>query len=536
MTSEQVIRGGRVIDGTGSPPFDADVVIGGGRIVDVARAGGPVGARRVIDAEGMIVCPGFVDIHTHCDYTLPRSPRASSYLRQGVTTLVLGNCGMSPFPVRGEPYGSFLARDLDVSWESPREFLAMLAALPLGPNVAQLVGHGSIRAAVMGFAERAPSDVELTRMQRCVTEAHEAGVYGLSSGLIYAPGCYAEIEEVAALASVSARHGGFYATHLRDEGDGLLSSVEEALEIARRSGAPLQLSHHKAIGRANWGRTAQSLGLIDRARAEGLDVLSDQYPYTATSTSLEVYLPTWTLRGGSRGLRELLADPASHRTIADEIRTGHGQRDSGLRRFEPESILICGVAGTESPLSGKRLSEVRPDLDPVEVLLELLGSYGDRVEIVAFSLSEADVRRVLRHEAVCVASDGWVLGPEAGGTPHPRSYGTFPRVLGRYVRDDGVLSFEEAIRKMTSMPASRLPGADVGHLRPGARADVVVLDPERIADTATFSAPHGFAVGIRSVVVNGELVIADSEETGAAPGRVLRSRGAVRDQSAGRSR
>jgi N-acyl-D-amino-acid deacylase len=525
-TTDILIRAGLIVDGTGTPGQPGDVLLSGGTVQEVVPGGGlPVRGRQVVDASEFVVTPGFIDIHTHCDYTLPRFPGASSMVRQGVTTVVTGNCGMSPFPVGDVLYGSFLTRNLTATWRTAAEYFAVLDELPLAVNVAPLVGHGSIRSAVLGPSARVPDDRELAAMEDLVVEAFRAGVFGLSSGLVYAPGCYAEQPELVALTSVAASFGGFYATHLRDEGMGRIPAMHEAAAVARAAGAPLQLSHHKALGRASWGSTAESLALIDRFHAEGLDVLSDQYPYTATSTTLEVYLPAWTLRDGHDGLHALLSDPSRRARIAEEIRAAQRADVPGPRPLDPTAVLIAGIAGTDSPLAGTRLADVDASADPVEVMLELLHRHGDRIEIVAFNQAEEDVRRVLHHPLVSVASDGWVLDPEAGGTPHPRSYGTFARVLGHYVREEGVLPLETAVHKMTQLPARRLPGTALGTLTPGAPADIVVFDRSRVEETSTYARPHSFARGVEHVLIAGEFVVRNGRQTAAAPGRVLRGPG-----------
>jgi N-acyl-D-amino-acid deacylase len=512
--AELVLRGGTVIDGTGSPPQHADVVVRDGRIAAVNQPGGRHRSR-VLDVSGLTVCPGFIDLHTHCDFTLPRFPRADAMLRQGVTTLVLGNCGLSPFPVGPVPYDNFLSRQLDFDGRTAREYVTMLECLPLAVNVAVQVGHGSVRAAVMGLDDRPPTDRELDRMRAEVAAAFESGAVGLSSGLIYPPGTYADTAELVALAEVAASYGGFYSTHLRNEGPALLKSMREALDIAARSGAALQLSHHKALGTANWGLTARSLELLDAARSDGMDVLADQYPYTATSTTLAALVPPWVAAGGDEQLRQRLADPEIRSQVRAAVLSGTS------KPFEPNRVLVAAAPDTR--IAGRRLDEIADDTgtEPVDTLLDLLQRHGATVESVVFGMHEADVRRVLRHPCVAVASDGWTLHPDAGGVPHPRSYGTFARVLGHYVREEDVLSFEQAVRKMTALPALRLRHPDLGVIRPGARADLAIIDTERVGDRATYTQPHQMCVGVHHVVVNGELVIEHGRDTGAAAGRIL---------------
>src|SRR6266542_1443873 len=445
-----LIRGARIVDGTGAAAVSGDVAVEQGVIREVGRLGSPA-ARRVVAADGAVVAPGFIDLHTHSDFTLPRFPRAPAMTRQGVTTQVLGNCGFSPFPIAPPTAGllraasEFLDAGLDWDWSDLDGYARRLAELPLACNLALLVGHGSVRVAVMGFDDRAPTAAELEAMRELVAVAMRQGAFGLSSGLIYAPGSFARTAELAELARVAAAAGGFYASHIRDEAAGLLDAVGEAVEIGRRSGAAVQLSHHKAMGRANWGRVRDSLALLERAYASH-DVLADQYPYTAASTTLLAVLPGWATAGGVPAVRERLADPATRRRLGGDL----ARRERG------------------EPLPGER------DLDPASVV------------------------------------------------PDPRSYGTFVRVLGRYAGSGGVLSLEAAVRKMTGLPARRLGLADRGTIATGMAADLVVFDPERVIDRATYERPHAFCDGVHHVVVNGQMVVDDGEDTGAPAGRVLR--------------
>jgi len=378
----------------------------------------------------------------------------------------------------------------------------------------------------MGFDNREPSLQELDAMKRLVAEALEQGAVALSSGLIYVPGSYSSTDELVHLAQVAARYGAFYSSHIRGEGDTLLDAIDEALTIGRQANVAVQLSHHKAMGRRNWGRVETSLGMIDRARAAGQDVLADQYPYTAGSTTLAAVMPKWAMEGGVDAMRRRVADPAVRSRIRSEL-AGHTAEAprSGAREFDPESILISYIPdGPNKQYEGLMLPDIAAQRgeEAVDAVLHLLESEGGGVQMIAFAMSEDDVRRVMRHPAVAIASDGWTLSPQAGGKPHPRSYGTYARVLGRYVRDEGVLSLEEAVRKMTSLPARRLRRFDRGLVRPGCFADLVVFDPERVVDRATFQDPHQFCEGVQHVVVNGELVIDGGVDTGAKAGRVLR--------------
>jgi N-acyl-D-amino-acid deacylase len=527
-----VLRGGQVLDGSGAPPRRADIAVDGSRITEVGQAITVTGARD-IDARGLVIAPGFIDLHTHCDFTLPAYPRAASMVRQGVTTLVTGNCGHSTFPVAdGErrdllrSYSSFLGDALDWSWSDAAGFARMLSGRPLAVNVALQVGHGTARVAAMGFDARPPAEPELVRMQAAVAEAMEAGAFGISSGLIYPPGSYASTEEIAALAEVAARYGGFYSTHVRNEGPDLLTAVQEAITVAERAAIPLQLSHHKVLGRKNWGLTTASLRLIDQARDRGVDVTADQYPYQASSTTLAALLPGWAVEGGTERMRARLLDPGQRAQIRAEVLSG-GAPGAPKRDFEPDTVVVASLPDGSRELVGRSLANIAspPAAQPVDVLLDLLSDHGAGVQVVIFAIGEEDIRRVMAHPEVAVASDGWTLHPSAGGCPHPRSYGTFSRVLGQYVRKDRVLTLPEAVRKMTGLPARRLGLEDRGVLRPGASADLVVFDPVTVTDMASFTDPHQFCTGVMHVFVNGVQVIDQAADTGLAAGRVLRGPG-----------
>jgi N-acyl-D-amino-acid deacylase len=530
MVHDLLIRGARIVDGTGAPALTGDVAVQDGVIREVGRLGRPA-ARRVIAADGAVLAPGFIDLHTHSDFTLPRFPRAPAMTRQGVTTQVLGNCGFSPFPVAGptaellRAYTGFLDGGLDWDWRTLDEYAQRLAALPLAGNVALLVGHGSVRIAVMGFADRVPTGAELAAMRDLVAQAMRQGAFGLSSGLIYAPGSFAATAELAALARVAADSGGFYASHIRNEASGLLDAMGEAIQVGRHARAAVQLSHHKAMGRANWGKVRDSLALLERANAAH-DVLADQYPYTAGSTTLLALLPGWALDGGVAALRSRLDDPAARGRIADDLaRRERGELRGNEEQLDPASVVIADVPpGPLARYRGRSLADsARAEgITASEVVLQLVQGAPGGVPIVWHGMDEADVRTVLAHPLVAVASDGWTVDPGLGGMPHPRSYGTFVRVLGRYVRDQRVLSLEAAVRKMTGLPARRLGLADRGTITPGMAADLVVFDPDRVLDRATYAQPHAFCDGVTHVVVNGRLVIDDGQDTTVAAGQVLR--------------
>ncbi len=497
-----IIAGGTVLDGTGAPGFRADVAVRGERIVAVSRQPLPrAGVRRVIDATGKIVAPGFIDLHAHLE-PLPQMPDAESHVRQGVTTALGGPDGGGPWP-----FGPYLDR---------------VGAQGLGMNVGYLVGHGSVRRAVLGTADRAPGDAELARMRRMVAQAMGEGAFGLSTGLLYVPGTYATTEEVIALARAAADSGGIYTSHLRQEGLGLLEGVAEAIRIGREAGIPVVLTHHKAVGRAMWGRSVATLAMIDSARAAGVDVMADQYPYTASSTSLDVLVPAWALAGGDSALARRLADPA----LRDSVRRGvvfnlENDRGGGdLRRVQFSRV------GWKPDLEGRTLHDwvlergLAPTLErAAELVLEGVRAGG--ASMIYHVMDEGDVRRIMRHPWTAIASDGRLSRP-GQGVPHPRAYGTFPRVLGHYVREAGVLTLEDAVRKMTALPAARLGLADRGRVAEGLAADLVVFDPASVADRATFTEPHQYPAGIDYVLVNGQVTVDGGRMTEIRAGRVLR--------------
>ena len=502
-----ILEGGAVYDGLGSEPVVADVGILNDRIAALGDLSGRQAGLR-LDVSGLAVVPGFIDIHSHASSGtfegsgVAREPLAENYLRQGVTTAFGGQDGGSAYPV-----GAFLAR---------------LDAQPAAINFGLFVGHGTVRGRVMGNVNRAPTDEELKHMQAMVQQAMEDGAFGLSSGLEYAPGAYATPEELIALAQAASPYGGLYISHIRDEGGKLLESVGEVIRVGEEGGVPAQVTHHKVIGPNRWGGTEASLRLIDEARARGVDVSSDQYPYTASSTGLTILFPAWSKEGGQDALVARMRDAATrarlHQDIVDHI---------NIERGGDPSTIVAANCRWDASLNGKSLADMLDDQSrPVtveqaaELAMELQENGG--CQGVFHSMSEDDVQRVMRHPMTMISSDGGIPTPGVG-VPHPRNYGTFARVLGRYVRELQILSFPEAIRKMTSLPAQRLGLTERGVLRVDALADLAVLDPAAIIDHATFAEPHQYATGVHHVFVNGQAALLDGEVTGVRPGRTLRS-------------
>ena len=518
--TDLVLHGGSVIDGTGAPARRADVAIQGGRIAaigsDLARDGA-----RVLDVSGRTVVPGFIDIHSHSDEAMFVNDALESALHMGVTLVVCGNCGGSSAPVSGLAEAELdreLARlDVKRTWSSFGEYAAAVDRARPSINVCSFVGHGTLRSCVMGADARAPTADELARMRKLLARSMSEGAIGLASGLIYPPSAFGTTDELAALCEVVRDKGGLYASHVRNESTKLLEAVEENLEIGRRSRARVELSHHKASGQKNWGKVEQSTALIERARSEGVDVTADQYPYTASSTGLAVTIPNWVHEGGTAKMCERLRDTAVRERIrGEEVETGRAW-----------DRIVIARARHHQEWAGMNVQQLATEAgrDPLDWSCDALIEHDGAVDIVHHSMSEDDVRFVMAKEWVCIGSDSRAnapYGPLSFGKPHPRSYGTFPRVLGRYARDENVISLEDAVRKMTSATASRLRLRDRGIAREGAWADLVVFDPARVMDTATYDDPHRFPVGIDHVIVAGGLALESGQTTRERHGRFLR--------------
>jgi N-acyl-D-amino-acid deacylase len=504
---DYVLRNARIVDGSGSAWFSGDIAMAGDRIAAMGHLP-PHTAAAAVDVTGLTVAPGFVDTHSHSRQAIFEVPSAENLIRQGITTLIEGPDGSSPIPLA--------------------PFLAKLEAARLAINFGTMAGHGSIRAAVVGTKNRAATTEELSRMKDLMTQAMRDGAFGLSTGLFYVPGNYASTEEVIALARVAGEFGGLHTSHMRDEAAEVLTGVRETIRIGEEGGLPTQVTHHKILGGPNWGRSVETLKLVEEARARGVDVTIDQYPYTASSTGITALLPQWALADGPAAVKERLAAPETRQrikaVIVDRIATDRGAGD-------PKNIQIASCAWDAS-VAGKTLAELTAARgapvnleNAAETAIELVAKGG--CSAIYHAINELDLERILRYPHTMVASDGGVLR-FGEGVPHPRNYGTFARVLARYVRERHTIALEEAVRKMTSFPAGRFRIYDRGLLRPGMKADLVAFDPARVRDAAEFGKPHQYAEGFAHVFVNGRPVLRDGKMTGERPGRVLLGPGAGR--------
>ena len=529
-----LIVNSQIVDGSGSPWFEGSVAIKDGKIADVGRLVGAQ-ARQTIDARGLVVAPGFIDLHSHSDFALLVDGNGQSKIRQGVTTEILGESD-SAGPVVGQAVADFdkgLERyGLQRDWTTLGEYFARVQRQGTSLNIASYVGSGQVRMCVMGNVDRAPTPEELEKMKALVEQAMREGALGLASGLIYPPNAFAKTDELIALAQVAARYGGIYTSHIRAEGAHGLQAINEAIEISEKAGLPAHILHFKVDDHDLWGHMSDQIKIIEAARARGIDITADQYPYTASMTGLEMCLPPKILEGTLADRVTRLKDSKVRAEIRKAIQTG-------LPGWEDDEVKSVGgwhgvlVASLQKPqnkhFEGKRMDEVARMMgkDPVNALCDLLISEGGAAEAIYFSMSPQDVRLAMQQLWVGIGSDGVAVTPEMTfmGRPHPRFYGTFPRVLGHYVREQHVLTLPDAIRKMTSLAAQITGLTDRGLLRPGLAADLTLFDPRTVSDKATFENPLQYSVGIQYVIVNGVVVLNKGAHTGAHPGQVLYGRG-----------
>jgi len=495
-----VITGGRIIDGSGNPWYYGDLGIRADTIAAIGNLDTASSTRR-LDAHGLVVAPGFIDIHTHARRGIFQDPAAQNYIRQGVTTILEGPDGSSALPIG--------------------KFLNQVGAVQIAPNFGTFAGQGSIRDAVMGLANRPATPDEIEKMRQITRQAMLDGAFGVTTGLFYVPGNFTPTEEVIEVEKVAGAMGGMHHSHMREEASHVLDSVRETIRIGEDGHLPTQITHHKIIGKPNWGQSTETLKLVEAARARGVDVTIDQYPYTASSTGTASLIPQWAQEGGQKALLERL-DAPQQRAKIKEVVIERIKLDRGAG--DPANVVMANCSWDKT-LAGKSLADITRARgrevnfeNAAETLLEIQHSGG--CQAVFHAISEEDVQRIMKYPFTMVASDGEI--PQFGvGAPHPRSYGTFVRVLGRYVRELHTITLEDAVHKMSGLPSQRLKLYDRGLIRPGMKADLAIFDPATVADTATFEKPHQYAVGVKYVVVNGKIVIDDGKLTSERPGRIL---------------
>lgn len=526
-----LIQNAEIVDGTKAPSYRGDIAIEGDHIADIGSLQGAA-AKTVLDATGRVVVPGFIDMHSHADLSLLAAPEAESLVHQGITTVVTGQCGMSPAPLTREHRKDTLATlnmlippEASMPWDemsSFDSFLDYVERSKTSVNVVPLVGQGMIRAAVIGYSADQPTEDQMEQMQKLVCEAMDSGAFGVSTGLIYPPGSFTSTEELIEVVKPVGQRAGLYFSHARGEAGTVIKAYKEAIEIGRQAGAGVQISHFKAAGRDNWDKAVPALELIDRARSEGLDVTADMYPYLAGSTYLAALLPRWAIEGGAPGLLRRLDLPGERKEIVKAMKAGEG---GVVENIEWDKVLICGSRKKE--YVGHYVSELaaKEGKDPYTWTLDaLLKTFGN-ILMVIFGMAEDNVRMQLQHPAMMIGTDGVGLateGPMASGMLHPRCFGTYPRIFGQYVREERVLSLEEASWKTSGFPAQKLRLTDRGVIKKGCKADLVVFDPATIKDQATYVEPLQYSSGIDYVLLNGEMIIEQGEQTDARPGEVIR--------------
>jgi N-acyl-D-amino-acid deacylase len=527
--TDTIIRNGLIYDGSGDPPYAGDVAISGDTITQIGRVEGS--AATVIDAAGLAVSPGFINMMCWANESLIEDGRSQSDIRQGVTLEIMGE-GFSMGPLNDELKAYMKARQgdiqYDIEWTTLRDYLEYLVQRGVSPNVASFVGAGGVRANVLGFADRRPNADELAQMQALVREAMADGAVGLSAALIYAPDSYADTAELIALASVAAEYDGLFTAHLRSEGATFLEALDEFLSILETTGVRGEIYHLKASGRTNWHKLDDAIARVEAARAGGLGVTADMYTYHASATGLDAMMPGWVQEGGHDAWVARLRDPAVRTRLRREIAASSPDwENSYAEAGSAENVLLVSFRNDAlKHLTGKSLAEIAAlrGTDPIETAMDMVIEDNSRVGTIFFSMSEDNVRREIQLPWVSFCSDSASLAPEGvflKSNPHPRAYGSFARLLGKYVRDERLIPLEEAVRRLSALPAANLKLDRRGRLQPGYFADVVIFDPATIQDHATFAQPHQYATGVRDVLVNGVVVLRDGEHTDATPGRVV---------------
>jgi len=504
--ADLIIRNGKVLDGTGNSWFYGDVAIKDGKILKIGYLN-DLRATKIIDAKGLIVAPGFIDVHGHIEGDIVKTPGAANYILDGVTTVITGNCGGSENDIRG--------------------YLRQVDSIRPSINIASLIGHNTVRAQVMQRANRTPTIEEQKQMDELVAQAMRGGAVGLSTGLIYIPGTFAKTEEVVSLAKAAAKYHGVYASHIRDEENNAVEAINEAINIGKEANIPVQISHFKVGGKSNWGKSNITLGIIKKAREDGWDVTVDQYPYTASSTNLGIRLPDWTFQGGNDSMKIRLSDPETRSKIKKEML--QQLKDYAFPNY---SYAVVANYSTDTSYNGKNISEINKILgkksnasNEAETIMDMVAAGG--AQMVYNSMNEEDVKYIMKYPFSMFGADAGVR-VFGQGMPHPRGYGTNARVLGKYVRDEKVISIEEAIRRMTSLPAQKFGLNDRGYLLPNYAADLVVFSEAEVQDLSTFQQPHAYSKGFKYVIVNGELVVENEKHLGTKSGRALYGQGFVK--------
>ncbi|WP_082232983.1 N-acyl-D-amino-acid deacylase family protein [Halobacillus massiliensis] len=524
------IKDGKIVDGTGNPWFYGNVGIKEGKVAYVGPRS-DLQSKQVVDAKGSIVSPGFIDGHCHSDLMILDFPESEIKLQQGVTTEVVGNCGLAPVPVNPlykDALQNYVEPVLgkankDWQWQTISDYFNELDQSLISENVASYVAHGSLRIAVMGFDNRPPSREEMEEMKFILEQGMRAGAIGLSIGLLYSPGSYSTKEELSELCEIVAKYNGLFSTHIRGEGNNLIPSVKEVLWIAQKANVPLHISHLKAAGRRNWGKVLEAMDLIDQARSKGMDVTCDVYPYSAGSTMLTTLLPPWSLEGGLGAVLKRLKNPQTREKIKQELKQEQEAWDNLVVSTGWDSVIISSVNSPAlKQVEGKTVEEISRETgkDPVDQAIDLLLEENGNIGIVFFHMDEQDVKHVMQYQNSLIASDSLTCYT---GKPHPRLYGTFPRVFSKYVKEENILSLEDAVRKMTSFPARRFGLGKRGLLTVGYAADVVIFNFNEIEDTATYESPKNYPQGIEYVFVNGRLTTKEKKHTAEKCGCLIKN-------------
>lgn len=521
-----VISGAVVFDGSGNPGKEIDIAVKGEKICLLQKNLDKNKAKKVIEAKGLAVSPGFIDAHDHTDIGLLANPKAESQVRQGVTTVISGNCGSSPFPIpdlslEELKHYAKTEYEIDVDWDDITGFFNRLKKKGFAINYSTLVGHGNIRGKIVGLDDTSPTGEQIKEMKKLVADNIKAGALGISSGLEYAPGSYAKTSELIELCRTAAEHNGVYATHMRNEGEFLLEAVTESIDIARETKVSLQISHLKVANQGNWSKIDDLLATIEAAKKEGININADRYPYIAGSTGLSYYFPLWAKQGTTKDFIKRLKDPALDAKIRNFVK----EKEKMLGSWD--RVVISSIFSEKNKkYEGKNILQCAKEAgkECYEFMRDLLIEEENRVSMISFFADEGNLKRILAHPLVVIGADGSAVAPYGilgKGKPHPRHYGTFPRVLGKYVREEKLLSLPQAVQKMTSTTAQKFGLKNRGLVEEGYYADLVVFDPGKVIDKATWKNPHKYPAGIKVVVVNGRVVIRDGEHTGQLPGKIL---------------